>query len=46
VEVPVKLRGHLRELLRERHERSPKKPACRCSPEEKPPVTKRRVPRA
>ena len=30
VDVPVAVRGHLRELLRERHERAPKKRAGRC----------------
>jgi len=30
VDVPVAVRGHLREVLRERHERAPKKHAGRC----------------
>ena len=30
VDVPVAVRGHLREVLRERHERAPKKRAGRC----------------
>ena len=30
VDVPVAVRGHLRELLRERHEHAPKKRAGRC----------------
>lgn len=30
VDVPVEVRGHLRELLREKHERSPKRGAGRC----------------
>ena len=30
VDVPVAVRGHLRELLRERHELAPKKRAGRC----------------
>jgi predicted anti-sigma-YlaC factor YlaD len=30
VDVPVAVRGHLRELLRERHEKAPKKGAGRC----------------
>jgi predicted anti-sigma-YlaC factor YlaD len=30
VDVPVAVRGHLRALLRERHEGAPKKPAGRC----------------
>ena len=30
VDVPAEVRGHLREVLRERHERSPRKGAGRC----------------
>lgn len=30
VDVPVAVRGHLREVLRERHESAPKKRAGRC----------------
>ena len=30
VDVPAEVRGHLRELLRERHERAPKKGGGRC----------------
>ena len=30
VDVPVAVRGHLREVLRERHERAPQQPAGRC----------------
>lgn len=30
VDVPIAVRGHLREVLRERHESAPKKPAGRC----------------
>ncbi len=30
VDVPVAVRGHLREVLRERHERAPKKRGGRC----------------
>ena len=30
VDVPVAVRGHLREVLRERHEHAPKKRAGRC----------------
>jgi predicted anti-sigma-YlaC factor YlaD len=33
VDVPAAVRGHLRELLRERHENSPKKRAGRCCAE-------------
>jgi predicted anti-sigma-YlaC factor YlaD len=33
VDVPVAVRGHLRELLRERHEKAPKKRAGRCCTE-------------
>ena len=32
VDVPPAVRGHLRELLRERHEAKPKKRAGRCRP--------------
>ncbi len=32
VDVPVTVRGHLRELLRERHEQAPKKRAGGCCP--------------
>ena len=33
VDVPVAVRGHLREVLRERHERAPKPAAGRCCAE-------------
>ena len=32
VDVPVAVRGHLRELLRERHEKVPEKRSGRCCP--------------
>ena len=35
VDVPVAVRGHLREVLRERHESAPKKRAGRCCAEKK-----------
>ena len=36
VDVPVAVRGHLREVLRERHESAPKKRAGRCCAGKRP----------
>jgi hypothetical protein len=44
VDVPLAVRGHLREVLRERHESAPKKRAGRCCAGTAAPVKSPKMP--